>query len=280
MFKIGAFSQLTGVTVKALRYYDRVALLKPTQVDRFTGYRYYSIAQIDRLNRILALKDLGLSLDEIGRVLCEDPSPAEIRGMLRLKQAQIRQTIEEERLRLQRVEARLRQIEREGTMPRHEVVVRDIPAQPVMSYREILVGPWEIAPLFMRVSGALRAGGVQELGQSFALYHHKEYREYDLHIEVAFQTPEGTPTLICIDETGVIERRTLPAVHVASTLCHMETQADIYAANRDLAIWITENGYRLSEGPCREVYARPACAGEPLIFEVQLPVEQDERIHL
>jgi DNA-binding transcriptional MerR regulator len=280
MFKIGTFSQLTGVTVKALRYYDRVGLLKPTEVDRFTAYRYYTIAQIDRLNRILALKDLGLSLDEIGRVLCEDPSPAEIRGMLRLKQAQLRQTIEEEQLRLKRVEARLRQIEHEGAMPRHEVVVRDIPAQPVMLYREILAGPWEIAPLFMRVSGALRAGGVQELGQSFALYHHKEYREYDLDVEVAFQTPEESFSPVRIDEAGVMQRRVLPSVHVASTLCHMETQADIYAANRDLAIWITENGYQLAEGPCREVYAGPACAGEPLIFEVQLPVEREVRSHL
>ncbi len=58
MFKIGDFSRLSQVTVKALRYYDELGLLKPTHVDRFTGYRYYSATQLPRLNRILALKDL------------------------------------------------------------------------------------------------------------------------------------------------------------------------------------------------------------------------------
>ena len=91
MFRIGAFSQLTGVTIKTLRYYDSVGLLQPAEVDRFTGYRTYTLAQMDRLNRILALKDLGLSLDEIKRVLVDDPDAAELRGMLRLKRAQIHQ---------------------------------------------------------------------------------------------------------------------------------------------------------------------------------------------
>jgi len=63
MFKIGEFSKLSQVTVKTLRYYDEIGLLKPAEVDRFTSYRYYSVDQLPRLNRILALKDLGLSLE-------------------------------------------------------------------------------------------------------------------------------------------------------------------------------------------------------------------------
>ncbi len=272
MFKIGAFSQLTGVTIKALRYYDREGLLKPAEVDRFTGYRYYTVAQIDRLNRILALKDLGLSLDEIGRVLCENPSAAEIRGMLRLKQAQLQQTIDDEQSRLQRVEARLRQIEREGQMPTHEVVVREAAAQRVLAYRAILAGPWEIRPLFMRVGEALQAGQVEPVGPSLALYHHGEYREHDLDVEVAIPVTDAAPSSLALDDSWVMECRTLAAVQVASTVCQMESQADIYAANRDLGNWIAESGYRLADGPCREVYAQTPCAGEPLIFEVQLPI--------
>jgi DNA-binding transcriptional MerR regulator len=271
MFKIGTFSQLTGVTVKALRFYDRMGLLKPAEVDRFTGYRYYTVTQIDRLNRILALKDLGLSLEEIGRVLCENPSPAEIRGMLRLKQAQLRQTIDEEQARLQRVEARLRQIEREGQLPTHEVVIREVGAQRVLSHREVLACPAEISPLFMRVRQALKA--VEQIGPALALYHHGEYREYDLDVEVAIPVLDSAPQTLSLDEQRNLQAHILPAVEVASTMCRMETQADIYAANRDLGIWITENGYRLAEGPCREVYAAASCAGEPLIFEVQLPID-------
>jgi DNA-binding transcriptional MerR regulator len=67
MFKIGEFSKFSQVTVKTLRYYDQIGLLKPAEVDRFTGYRYYSVDQLPRLNRILALKDLGLSLTGANR---------------------------------------------------------------------------------------------------------------------------------------------------------------------------------------------------------------------
>lgn len=263
MFRIGTFSQLTGVTIKALRYYDRVGLLKPAEVDRFTGYRYYTVSQIDRLNRILALKDLGLSLDEINRVLCENPSAAEIRGMLRLKQA-----------RLHRVEARLRQIEREGQLPTHEVVVREVAAQQVLAYRELLAGPWEISPLFMQVMKAAEEQEIEHVGPSLALYHHGEYREHDLDVEVAISVGEDAPLSLPLDDERVMQKRTLPAVRVASTLCRMESQADIFAANRDLCTWVVENGCQMADGPCREVYAQPVCEGEPLIFEVQLPLER------
>jgi DNA-binding transcriptional MerR regulator len=106
MFKIGDFSKLSRVSVKTLRYYDEVGLLKPIQIDRFTGYRFYSVDQLPRLNRILALKDLGFSLEQIGRLLDEELPPSELRGMLRLKQGELQQQVDEQQSRLARVEAR------------------------------------------------------------------------------------------------------------------------------------------------------------------------------
>jgi DNA-binding transcriptional MerR regulator len=91
MFKISDFSRLCRLSVKALRYYDELGLLKPAQIDRFTGYRYYSIDQLPRLNRILALKDLGLSLEQIGGLLDSGLSPDQLRGMLKLKRAKLQQ---------------------------------------------------------------------------------------------------------------------------------------------------------------------------------------------
>ena len=92
MIKIGEFSKLVQVPV-TLRYYDQVGLLKPVEVDRFTGYRYYSAEQLPRLHRILALKGLGFSLEQIGGVLAEGLSPEQMRGMLRLRHAQISQQL-------------------------------------------------------------------------------------------------------------------------------------------------------------------------------------------
>ena len=93
MFRIGDFSRLSQVPVTALRFYDDMGLFKPAQVDRFTGYRYYTLEQLPRLNRILALRDLGLSLEQIAELLDEAVPAEQIRGMLRLKQAELQQHI-------------------------------------------------------------------------------------------------------------------------------------------------------------------------------------------
>ncbi len=69
MFKIGEFSRLTQVSVRMLRHYDQLNLLKPAQVDTFTDYRYYSAGQLPRLNRILALQDLGFTLAQVKDML-------------------------------------------------------------------------------------------------------------------------------------------------------------------------------------------------------------------
>lgn len=111
MLKIGEFAQEGQVTIKTLRHYAKLGLLKPIWTDRFTGYRYYSREQLSRLNRIMALKDLGFTLEQIGQVLQEEMTLDELRGMLRLKQAELAQHIREEQARLARIEERLRRIE-------------------------------------------------------------------------------------------------------------------------------------------------------------------------
>jgi DNA-binding transcriptional MerR regulator len=138
MLKIGEFSRFSQVTVKTLRYYDEIGLLKPAKVDRFTGYRYYSAQQLPRLNRILALKDLGLALDQIAQLLEGDLSPDQIRGMLRFKQIELEEQLQEEQARLRRVEQRLRRIEQEETMPMQEIALKQIPAQTVVSVRDTI----------------------------------------------------------------------------------------------------------------------------------------------
>src|ERR687894_1520910 len=101
MFKIGEFSKLSRVSVKALRLYDELGLLKPASVDQFSGYRYYSAEQLPRLNRILVLKELGFSLEQIGQLLREELTTAQLHAMLRLKQAELTQRLEADRLRLE-----------------------------------------------------------------------------------------------------------------------------------------------------------------------------------
>jgi DNA-binding transcriptional MerR regulator len=87
MLKIGDFSRLGQVTVKTLHHYDDLGLLHPAHIDASTSYRYYTLEQLPRLHRIMALKELGLFLEQIGLLLDKELSTEQIRGMLSLKQA-------------------------------------------------------------------------------------------------------------------------------------------------------------------------------------------------
>nr|MBP8164560.1 MerR family transcriptional regulator [Anaerolineales bacterium] len=141
MIRIGDFSKLSRVSIKTLRYYDEMGLLKPVEVDRFTGYRYYDFHQLPRLYRILALKELGFSLEEIGRFLEENLSTEELRGMLKLRQAEIRQRMEEETARLEQVERWLRQTQQENFMSKYDVVIKKIDAMKAATVRGVVANP-------------------------------------------------------------------------------------------------------------------------------------------
>src|SRR5215203_2296866 len=110
MFKIGDFSRFTRVSVKTLRHYDEMGLLRPRVVDRFTNYRYYSADQVPRLNQILALRELGFSLEQIGRLLEAGLSAEQLRGMFLGKRMEILERLREDEAQLGRVDAYLAQL--------------------------------------------------------------------------------------------------------------------------------------------------------------------------
>lgn len=68
-YRIGVFAQMNRVTIKTLRHYDEIGLLKPEFVDDTNGYRYYTSKQLPHLHQIIALKDIGFSLEEIHAIL-------------------------------------------------------------------------------------------------------------------------------------------------------------------------------------------------------------------
>ena len=93
MYSIGDYARIAQVSKRLLRYYDEIGLFQPVKIEPKSGHRYYSASQLPELNRILALKDLGLSLNQIQRFVRDDISPAEIQGMLSLKKAELEQGI-------------------------------------------------------------------------------------------------------------------------------------------------------------------------------------------
>jgi effector-binding domain-containing protein len=270
MFKIGEFSKLSHVTVKTLRYYDQIGLLKPAKVDRWTSYRYYSADQLPRLNRILALKDLGLSLDQIARLLDDDLPADQIRGMLRLKQVEIQEQLEEEQARLARVEQRLRQIEQEETMSTQEIALKKMPAQAAASVRDVIPSFSDLGQLFGEIFAYLGQHRITPAGPPIGIYYDEEFRERDADVEVA------VPVIGAIPEGDRVKERELPAIEEMACIIHQGSYETVGGTYGQLMAWIETNGYRMV-GPVREVYVQgPESGGDPSTYvtEIQLPVEK------
>src|SRR5262245_37245452 len=100
MLNIGDFARHGRVSVRMLRHYDAIGLLRPAHVDPATGYRSYETGQLGRLNRIVALKDLGFTLEQVRSILDEKIGVEELRGMLRLRRAEVQDRIATDTTRL------------------------------------------------------------------------------------------------------------------------------------------------------------------------------------
>ncbi len=271
MYRIGEFSKVCRVPVSALRYYSDLGLLPPAAIDPATSYRYYEASQLPRLNRILALKDLGLSLDEIARILDNELSAAELRGMLRLKRAELSRTLTEQQARLDRVERRLRMIEREDAMPDYEVVPKEIEPQHVLSLREIVHEPSVIGEMISDGFSALIPAGVMPHGPCLALYHDPEFTPESIDVEVAFPVGPGVTGGPTTPAGRDFTERTIPGESMAVTVHHgsYETIDRAYAA---MGTWIEANS-RTMTGPPQEVYLTAPDDPSGPVTEIRFPVE-------
>lgn len=137
MLSIGDFARLGGVSVRMLRHYDDLGLLQPAEVDRWTGRRRYQTGQLAELNRLVALKELGFTLRQVGELLHEGVEAAQLRGMLQLRRAELEQQAQETWHRLAQVDARLRLIETEDAMSEQKVVVQRVEPMRLAALTEI-----------------------------------------------------------------------------------------------------------------------------------------------
>ncbi len=268
--KIGNFARIGQVTVQTLRHYDELGLLKPSEVDALSGYRYYILDQLPRLHRILALKDLGFSLEQIARLLEDDLPPAELRGMLRLKHSELRQQVDEGLDRLERLEARLRLIEHEDQLPNYEVVIKPVDALQVASVRGIIPSYWDEGPLWGELFQQLQRAGVSADGPYLSLYHSGEP---EIDVEACATLPPATKS------PQGLSVRTLSAVQSMASTIHRGSFIGLAGAYAALLRWIDLNGYHVN-GSDRAIYLRLPEAGQSrqdpnAITEMQVPVNKE-----
>ena len=136
MFRIGEFSRIARVSARLLRYYDELGLLKPGVVDSASGYRYYTSAQLQRLNRILVLRDLGLTLEQIGGVDRPECLRRSAARHARVRRVDAERALDDEAARLRQIEARIAQLESGGEGDLDDVLIRAEPARRIIAVRE------------------------------------------------------------------------------------------------------------------------------------------------
>ena len=283
MIKIGDFSTLAHVSIKTLHHYDELGLLRPAHIDRFSGYRYYSLQQLATLNRILALKDLGLSLEQVAQLLQEDSSisTAEMRGMLRLKRMELEAKVDEEQARLLRVEQHLRQLEGVESAIHAEVAVKAVPAQTVLLGRIVAADESLVArarhSLQALLQNHLAQARLKPTGPWFSLVENLPYAEADQEITLAVAVQlrsgqrsgdwSGTP--LSLEELAAAPNMAC-VVHTDAALPLPQTYTSLYA-------WTQANGYRVA-GAFREVYLPETSDNPPspdaTLVEVQCPIER------
>lgn len=274
MFKIGDFSRLSRVSIRTLRYYDRVGLLKPAYVDPFSDYRYYTADQLATLNLILALKDLGLSLDQIRDLLAESVPPEQLQGMLRLKRAELTAQIAEEQQRLARIEARLRHIEQRPAPDLaaiNAIVLKSIPDQAAALLRTTIDAYPEVSRLFDQLFGTLAERHIIPAGPPMTLYHQPEYRDHEIDIEIAVPVADSTITL---EGDTLVRSGIVPGVESAACLVHQGSYESVGSAYAALMRWLEINRYEI-DGHIREVYLHDSVrdAMSVPIVEIQVPVK-------
>ncbi|MEM7034536.1 MAG: MerR family transcriptional regulator [Chloroflexota bacterium] len=282
MFRIGEFSKIAQTAVTHLRYYDQIGLFQPEYTDKFTGYRYYRASQLPDLNRILAMKELGLTLEQIKRLIAENVSAEEIRGMLVLKKAQAEQALQAQLERIHHIEARLRQVEQEGGLSEDDIVIRALPDQHYYSFRDTLPDISSAVPLLMEMTHLLPSHiPEKKLGHFTAVFHDNGFATENVDIEIGFLLNDPVDTPLQLSSGHQLTRQVLPAVEMAACAVRVGGMENGYESYGNVGRWAEANDYHLI-GPTREVFIVPPHPDrvEETVCEIQVPVTLELRSSL
>jgi DNA-binding transcriptional MerR regulator len=267
MYGIGAVARLAQVSVRTLRHYDDIGLLRPGYVDPASGYRYYLPGQIPRLHRILVLRDLGVSLSAISELLAADVSTEQLRGILRLRQAEAAAALAAQGEQLIRVEIRLAQLEEEQ-MADYDVIIKRLDPVRLVALSADITGPEQIAETGARMWPELHAALSQHQvsfgGLSWMLYEDSGDSERPMRVTTALPIPAG----LTIDEDGLTTIE-LPAVErAATTVVHGAPEDKFADAFQAVHAWIDRSG-ATSAGHDRELYIDCDGPRETWVTEIQ-----------
>ncbi|MEO1815172.1 MAG: MerR family transcriptional regulator [Acetobacterium sp.] len=265
-YKIGLFSKMNRVTIKALRHYDEIGLLPPAFIEEFTGYRYYSSAQLPILHQILALREMGFTLDEIKQVQGGIPE----QELLQKKKLEIMKKIATETLRLAQIESYLTQ--KDGDSNEYHIILKDLPQVIVASMRTVIPGYDALFDVVPPMGAEMeRLGCVCAVPEyCFNIYHDGEYRETDVDVEICEAVTEKKA------DTEMLTFKTIDRVEYAACVLHKGPYEGFPKAYNAVLKWVENNGYEIIDNP-RESYIDGIWnqdSAEDWLTEIQFPVKK------
>lgn len=272
MLKIGDFSKLSRVSIRMLRYYDEKELLKPAEIDVFTGYRYYREDQLPVIGRIVALRDMGFSLAAIGEMLQSGDNPEKTLAFLRVRRAELEALAVDTQQKLRLLDTAMEWLGKEKTM-KYDVVIRTLPERYAACVRMKIPSYAEEGMLWSVLCS--ETAGMNLISDDpcyrSVLFHDGEYKESDVEAE-AQKTVKGR-----YPDTEHVRFRTLPAVTFASATVK-GSYSQLLDVNAALAAWIEANGYEYDGIAFNIYHVSPHETDNPdeLVTEVCYPVRRKQ----
>ena len=247
MLKIGDFSKLSRISIRMLRHYDEIGLLKPEVVDDLSGYRYYGVSQLPLAERIQVLKSMGFGLAVIGEILEKYDDPRAIEEFLLVKRRELE---EQERLtkeRLQVLDNTIRWLRKDGNLMNYEVTLKT-PQRYVASVRQVIPAYDAEGMLWQMLNEETASQNLKQAVPCYglAIFHDEGYKDGDVDVEIQ-ACVEGS-----YNDTEHVRFKTVAPVQMASAT-YSGSYDQITKVNESVARWIQENGYEF-DGPSFCIY--------------------------
>ncbi len=274
MFRIGEFSKIAQVTIKQLRYYDEIGLFQPEHIDKFTSYRYYVAKQLPDLHRIIAMKDLGLSLEQIRRFIVDEVALDELRGMLALKKSQVEQELHEKMMQLQKIDARLNQVDQGNDFDEEAIILKEIPAVPFYGFRQTLGHLMQVRNYLFEMNRALPKNiSKKKLGHLTVIQHANGFETENADIEMGVILHDEVKEKLQLTSGPELAMGLLPRIETAACIVRVGGTHKTVGCYDTLGRWAETNGFNLT-GPPREVFINPPQPDnfKDAVTEIQVPV--------
>ncbi|HAN21517.1 MAG: MerR family transcriptional regulator [Clostridiales bacterium GWF2_36_10] len=271
MLKIGDFSKLTRMSIRMLRHYDELNVLKPISVDDFTGYRYYSVEQLSLAGRITMLKNMGFSLTAIPEIIKQYGDATTLKQYLQIKCAEVKEQAQAAADRLLLLETTIIRLGKDYNTMKYDVNVKEIPQRSVASLREIISNYEAEGMLWGKLMQEIAPQNVGFANPcySIAIFHDQGYKESEVDVEIQISVSRK------FQDTKSVVYKTVAPIQVAS-VTFRGGYDQFGEINEAIGNWVFDNNYDFDGAMFNIYHVSPGMDKNPdnWVTEVCYPIKK------